>query len=157
MNLQNRFESGLATLCAIPCALMVVLTFIDVVGRYVLSAPLRGSLELIEFCMALVIFTALPLVTRSGGHVTVGIFEGRGSPLARRLLSLVCDGLGALALGIMCWRLWVHADAARETGARTMVLGLPEAYLGYSMALLAGLSGLILVAALFTPPKGSPA
>ena len=50
----------LGGLSALPVALIMVLTFADVLGRYVFSSPLRGSVELIEYAMALVIFTALP-------------------------------------------------------------------------------------------------
>lgn len=74
----------LGWLSALPVALIVVLTFADVLGRYVFSSPVRGSLEMIEFAMALVIFTALPLVTRQREHVTVSLIDGMFKSLSSK-------------------------------------------------------------------------
>ena len=106
----------LGGLSALPVALIVVLTFADVLGRYLFSSPLRGSVELIENAMALVIFTALPLVTRSRGHVSVSLIDGLVRGSAQRVKVVLCDALSALALGLMTWRLWVQGTEDLEAG-----------------------------------------
>jgi TRAP-type C4-dicarboxylate transport system permease small subunit len=136
---------------------MVALTFADVFARYLFAAPVRGSLEVIEFCMALVIFTALPLVTRHEGHVMVGLFASVGSPRLQRLRRAACDGLSLLALGVLAWRLWVYAGGSAESGTRTMVLRLPEAPLVHAMALLCVASGLAVAASLARQWRGEAA
>jgi TRAP-type transport system small permease protein len=121
-------ETALGMLCALPLALVLVVTFVDVFARYLFSSPIRGSVEIIEFAMALVVFGALPLVTRSRGHVTVSLLDGVvGSAAARRAKQLLCDGLSVLALGVLAWRLWVHAGGQLAQGSRSIVLGLPHA------------------------------
>lgn len=47
----------------------MVLTFLDVSGRKLLSHSITGSLELTELLMVVVIFGALPLVSERGEHV----------------------------------------------------------------------------------------
>ena len=63
----------LDTLCSLLSALalfaIMVLTFFDVSGRKLLSHSIPGSLELTELLMVVVIFGALPLVSRRGEHV----------------------------------------------------------------------------------------
>jgi TRAP-type C4-dicarboxylate transport system, small permease component len=148
-------EPALRLLCAVPCAAMVALTFVDVFARYVFAAPLRGSLELVEFCMALIIFAALPLVTRHGGHVTVVLFATAGSAALRRLRWVLCDAMSLLALVLVSWRLWVHAADSAQSGTRTMVLGLPEAPLVHAMAALGAISAMAVLASLIGHLRGS--
>lgn len=154
MQTRDRFDTVLGVLCAIPGALMVGLTFVDVFARYLFAAPVRGSLEIIEFCMALVIFTALPLVTRHDEHVRVGLLEDLGSPRLRQVRRLVCDFLGAAVLSVVGWRLWVYADGSLASGTRTMVLHLPEAPLAYAMAVLSGVSAFVLLAKMAAVVRG---
>ena len=141
----DRIDTVLGLLCAVPCLAMVVLTFADVFARYLFAAPVRGSLEVIEFCMALTIFTALPLVTRHEGHVTVGLFAG-GPGTLQRCRRIFCDVLSLLALAILAWRLWSYAAESGAGGTRTMVLRLPEAPLVQAMSLLCVASALAVCA-----------
>lgn len=145
----DRIDTVLGILCAVPCLVMVVLTFADVFARYLFSAPVRGSLEVIEFCMALTIFTALPLVTRHKGHVTVGLFAD-GPATLQRWRHMFCDTLSLVALAILTWRLWSYAADSAATGNRTMVLRLPEAALVQAMSLLCAASAIAVGAHLVT-------
>jgi TRAP-type C4-dicarboxylate transport system permease small subunit len=137
-------DRALGLLCAVPVALIVALTFADVFARYLFAAPIRGSIEIIEFAMALLIFTALPLVTRHRGHVTVSLIDGVVRGTVRRLKAGLCDAVSTLALALMAWRLWVQAGGDLDAGNRTMMLGLPHAPLVYAMATLAALSALLM-------------
>lgn len=142
-------ERALAWLSALPVALIVILTFADVLGRYLLSSPVRGSMEIIEFAMALVVFTALPLVTLQRGHVSVSLidnlFQGKGKHLKRML----CDTVSALALGLLTWRLLLQSMDDMHTGAATVVLGLPNGALSFTLTFFAGLSTVVVLMHIF--------
>ncbi len=133
-------ERVLNIACALPLALIVVLTFADVFARYVFSSPIRGSVEIIQFAMALVIFTALPLVTRRRGHVTVSLVDGLLMGRAGRVKRLLCDVLSVFALAVLTWRLWLQAGSDVQASTRTIVLGWPQAPLTYAMTFCALLS-----------------
>ena len=75
--------AGLEWAGAAALAFLVVLTVVDVVGRYALSAPAPGATELTEFGVAALVFAALPAVTWRGGHVAVDLLD-RFVPPARR-------------------------------------------------------------------------
>lgn len=135
-----RFDRILGLISAIPVAVIVTLTFIDVFARYMFAAPVRGSVEIIEYAMALVIFTALPLVTRHRQHVSVGLFAGQRQSGARRLRLTLCDVLSSIALAVLTWRLGVQAMDDWVNGTASVVLGLPQAPLTFALTLLAGTS-----------------
>ena len=145
---------GLAS--AVPLALIVVLTFADVFARYLFARPIRGSVEIIQYAMALVIFTALPLVTRHRGHVTVSLIDrlvsGRGAWVKQAL----CDALSLVALALITWRLWAQAASDTASGTRTVVLGLPQAPLAYALCLFAGITTLVMARMLWRTLRGQP-
>lgn len=137
----------LGWLSALPVALIVILTFADVLGRYVFSSPVRGSLEMIEFAMALVIFTALPLITRQRGHVTVSLIDGMfKSSACKKLKNVVCDAISALALGLLTWRLYLQGLDDLQSGSATIVLSLPHAPLSFVLTFFAGLTTCLVLA-----------
>src|SRR5699024_10106075 len=72
---------------AIVLFLLMVLTCVDVVGRYFFSQPLIGATELTEISLSLVIFTAIPVITWRGGHIVVDLIDGIAPPLILRLLA----------------------------------------------------------------------
>ena len=132
---------------ALPVALIVVLTFADVFARYVFSSPVRGSMEMIEFAMALVIFTALPLVTRQREHVTVSLIDGMFKSLRSKKIKMVlCDVVSALALGLLTWRLYLQGLDDLQSGSATIVLNLPHAPLSFVLTFFAGLTTCLVIA-----------
>ena len=54
---------------------LMVITLLDVVGRYFLNAPLAGAFELTRLAMGLLVFSALPLVTARERHIVVSLFD----------------------------------------------------------------------------------
>jgi len=128
---------------ALPLALIVVLTFFDVFARYLFSHPIPGASEIIQFAMALAIFTALPLVTHAGGHITVDIFTYALSNRTKAFLQLPCELFSGLALAVIAWRLWVQAGEYAESHTATIVLQLDMAPLAYAMAVFAAFSVVI--------------
>ena len=64
-------------LSAVLLFLMMALTFVDVLGRYLFNAPIYGSAEMIQFLLALTIFSALGIVNADDSHIVVEVFEER--------------------------------------------------------------------------------
>jgi TRAP-type C4-dicarboxylate transport system permease small subunit len=140
----RRLDLVLSGLAAAPLLVILGLTFADVFARYAFASPITGSVEIIEFAMAFLIFAALPLVTRSRSHVSVSLMDGVFTGWMGRARLVFCDGVSAGVLGFLTWRLWVQAsdDWASETA--TVVLGWLYAPLYAVMAVLAGLTCLIM-------------
>ncbi len=54
---------------------MMLLTFVDVVARYVFNRPLRGAFEVTELMLLVLIFAGLPLVSYADEHVTMDFID----------------------------------------------------------------------------------
>jgi TRAP-type C4-dicarboxylate transport system permease small subunit len=136
---------------------MVALTAVDVIGRFLFASPVPGSFELMEFALAIVVFSAMPLVTWDRGHITVTLFDGLFRGAMRRLQHIFALAMSALAMGIIFWRMWDQGDRLDVTGAITGYLEWPIAPLAYFMAVLGGLSTAILLVLLWFAITGRPA
>ena len=125
---------------------MMALTFVDVFARYLFAAPIPGAFEIIQFMMALVIFCALPVVTRKETHITVGLFEafmvGRIG-WVRRLGVLTFSALVVLLLAYQMWR---QGDQLREGQHITGFLEVPIAPIAYTMSVLSWITLVVLAA-----------
>ena len=129
----HRFDVLLGWMRAAPLALILLLTFADVLMRYLFAMPVRGSSEMIQFAMALTIFAALPVVTRQREHIVVGIISDLVRGRVRMVKLLFCDGLSLLALGLMTWRLGIQAFEYIDSKSATIVLRLEMAPLAFVM------------------------
>jgi len=144
----------LGLMSAIPLSLIVVLTFVDVFARYLISAPIRGSVEIIQYAMALTIFAALPLVTRDREHVTVSLIDGLLRPRALAMKRWLCDLVSFAALLTITWRLWIYAGESIEGERSTIVLSLPEGPLVYAMSVFAVITAGVVLVHLIEGVKG---
>lgn len=142
----NRLNRLLEVVSALPLLVIVLITFFDVFARYLFSAPIKGSVEMIEFSMALVVFGALPLVTRRRLHVSVSLVDGFFTGVGRQIKIFVCDLISAAALAILTWRLYAVTLDELDYGSETLVLMMPFWPLYSAMTLLAGIATLIVLA-----------
>lgn len=141
----NRLNRLLEVVSALPLLVIVLITFFDVFARYLFSAPIKGSVEMIEFSMALVVFGALPLVTRKRLHVSVSLVDGFFTGVGRQIKIFVCDLISAAALAILTWRLYAVTLDELDYGSETLVLMMPFWPLYSAMTLLAGIATLIVL------------
>jgi TRAP-type C4-dicarboxylate transport system permease small subunit len=127
---------------AISLFAMMALTFVSVVARYFLNRPIPGDAELQGFLLGLVVFAAIPLVTRAQRHIAVRSFAalltGRAL-LAQRIFVLAATALG---LGFMGYFVLLQAISLAEDASSTDYLGIPEAPFVYAFAGLMGLAAL---------------
>lgn len=138
---------GLGVFVALVAFAMMVVTCVDVVGRYVFTAPLPGAVEINELLLGLMVFGALPLVTAGREHVSIGLldglFRGRADRVRQALLNLVSGAV----IGITAYRLWLKADELAANGDTTLYLRIPAAPFGYFMSIAAGITTVILLIA----------
>ncbi len=89
--------------------LLVLAVNTDVVARGVFSAPFRGTVEVVQFSMVLIVFLQLPDVvrvdrlTRSDGFLAV---LGDRRPRLGRWLARIVDGVSAVMMGLIAIAMW---------------------------------------------------
>jgi TRAP-type C4-dicarboxylate transport system permease small subunit len=105
----------------------------------------HGGFEMTEMLLAGLIFSALPLVTLRGEHVTVDLLEPITPDFLFRLQHVFACLVGCVATGYLAGRLWARAVAMDLAGETTAQLKLKLAYLTYAMAILMALTALALL------------
>ena len=134
------------TVASVAIFALMVLTFCDVVLRSAFNAPIEAATELTRITMAIVVFSALPIVSARDEHITVDLAD----PIFRRFrLERLRDGLVALACGIMLiWPALRASDlAARDKsyGDVTEYLSLPTYVFEYFIAIMSLVTAVVLI------------
>jgi len=83
--------------------LAVSLYAFEVVARYLFDAPTTWSGETVQYALAVLIFGALPDVTRRAGHVAIDIVPEALPVRARASLGQINNIVAMLATGIAAW------------------------------------------------------
>lgn len=136
---------------------MMGLTTVDVGARYLFAAPLPGGFEIMQFMMALLIFSALPLVTWNDGHIVVSIFEGWFRGRIRYVHRTFVLMVSAGAVGLISWRMWRQGDVLAEGQQITGFLEWPIAPLAYVMSGLGAVTLVILLIMIWQHLRGGTA
>jgi TRAP-type transport system small permease protein len=122
---------------------IMALTFVDVLGRKLVSNSVPGSLEVTELLMVVVIFGALPLVSRRGEHVEFDSLDPYLPMWLRRVQSVLMHLLCAAVLLGLGWLMWRTGGQFAETGETTAQLKISKAPFIYGMGVLCALTGLV--------------
>jgi TRAP-type C4-dicarboxylate transport system permease small subunit len=120
---------------------MMVLTVVDVVGRYVLNRPVRGAFEVTELMLVVLIFAGLPLVSHADEHAVMDFIDRLLGPAGRRALARVVQGICAALMFLLAWLVWLKANRIWAYRDATDVLRIPYGPFVYFMALMIGLAG----------------
>lgn len=122
---------------------MMALTVLDVLGRYLLNAPVAGAGELTEVLLCGTIFLGLCAVALRDEHVTVDLITDLLPDWVQPWRRVACGVFGSVILGLVTWRLAVYAGQIGSYGGQTSTLKLPIAPLGYFCALCTGVGAVL--------------
>ena len=132
---------------------MMLLTFCDVVARYLLNRPIRGAFEVTELALLVLIFAGLPLVSHGDEHVTMDFIDRLLGERGRDLWIRAMHAIIAAVMFFIAWQTWIKAGKIAGYGDTTDVLRLPVAPFVYFMTLMVALTGIVhLARAVFPPP-----
>ena len=124
---------------------MMVMTFFDVVLRSTINTPIEAATELTRLLMAIVVFSALPVISGRGGHITVDVLDWAFSRAAARWRDVVINLLSGAMLWWPAERVTVLAERARSYGDVTEYLGIPQFYIAWFIAVLTFATAVVLV------------
>lgn len=139
-------ERALSGLAGLVLLAMMLLTAVDVAGRYLFDAPVRGGYEITTILLAVLIFLALPLVCGRDEHIVVDVLDHAIPEPARLWQTRLVGLLSALVLIALAWQLYDRGLTLWRDGGMTNTLRLPLAPVAFLMAAMAGLSALVVAA-----------
>ncbi len=152
---ERRFDAALGLAASVILFSMMIVTFVDVVGRYGFNRPLRGAFEGTELMLLVLIFAGLPLVSHADEHVTMDFIDHMVGPAARKVIAALAQLVCAATLIGLSWLIWVKAGKIAAYGDTTDVLKILLAPFVYFMAAMIALSGLIHAWRILRPGKAS--
>jgi TRAP-type C4-dicarboxylate transport system permease small subunit len=100
---------GFGVVASIATFVMMVLVVANVGGRYLLNAPLTGTLEFTESLLVLIIFLSLALTQYDGGHIRVTLATRRLPKPWARALTVICMLCGAAFFAWCAYAAWKFA------------------------------------------------
>lgn len=115
---------------------LMVMTCVDVAGRYFFSHPLKGGTELTEIGVAVVVFAAIPVVTWRGGQIVVDLIDTWLSQRWLRWLNTLAIILIALSFYYVGGRIFELAERSLRRGIVTDFLSIPTGYVIYYIAVM---------------------
>lgn len=134
-----------AVLGAALFALMALLTFADVIGRYLFSRTLPGGYDLGQQLQAIVIFWGMALATYGRTHIGVDMLWEQLRPAAQQRMDRVSDIVCALAFAALfiCTALQVpkmirSSEIIPDLGVPVWIFSV-VALLGIALAVLGAL------------------
>lgn len=124
---------------------LMLITTVDVIGRYFFNLPLHGSTELTEFFLGLMIFSVLPIVCKDNEHISVDLFEEKFSVRFKQYREVVVQLLIFIALLFKGWGIYHYGLRMSEDEITSEILHLPLGYYYYLLVALNVLSLLIVL------------
>jgi TRAP-type C4-dicarboxylate transport system permease small subunit len=137
-------ERALGWITGLTLFVMMWLTFVDVTGRDLFGAPVPGGFEITQLLMAVLVFTALPIVTGRETHVSISLVEQVLKGTAKKIQCVVVSLIGAVGVGYMGLMLWKEGERLAVYGDYTAYLHMVLWPFAYLMAVFSCLSSVIL-------------
>jgi len=147
-------ESGLysisrvaAVIAAIVLALMMLVTVVDVVGRYFFNSPLKGTWEMVGLLLICAGTWGLGYCQMQRGHISISIILQRFSRRSQAAIRGFTYLIGLAAFSLICWRVFLMAKRYLfiVKGNVSDTLGIPYVPFMIMLSIGAGLMALILI------------
>lgn len=132
-------------LAAVALFFLMVMTFCDVILRSMFNSPIEAATELTRICMAVIVFSALPVISARGDHIVVDLLDSLFRGWVARVRSGVIDIVSGALLIWPARQVFILADRARDYGDLTEYLAIPQFYIGYFIAIAVSATVIVLI------------
>lgn len=132
--LTGRLSLWLVRAGAVVLAVMMTMTFLDVVGRYVFNSPIVGTVDMTELYMGLIVYLGIGYTTHRRAHISVDLLTGRLGPRTRLWFDLLAQIISGVLVTLICWQLWSIAGDTLDNNDSTRVWELRIYPVVYAMA-----------------------
>lgn len=133
---------------------MMLLTTVDVAGRYFFSKPIPGAIEMSEFMLAIFGILGMAYTHQSGANVKVTMLTSALPPRLARLTEIITILLSFQIIAMLVWYGMVSGIEEVQAGTTTDTLGIPLYPLYFLLSVGAGLLCLELLVNLIESARG---
>lgn len=110
---------------AVALMILMMITVLDVVLRYLFNHPIRYSYDTVESMLLVFAINAMPAAFFTRRHVVIDLIDNAVGPQIAALLIRVADALAVLCLMLLMWAMITPAEQAYQYGDVKMELRLP--------------------------------
>lgn len=121
----GRVTLWLARIASFVLALLAVMTFCDVIGRYFFNSPFTFTVEVTELAMGLIVYLGVGLTTHEGGHISVDVVTLRMSERVRASFAVLTNAVALAFLCFLVWQVWLRAEQIYGSGDITPIWHVP--------------------------------
>ena len=129
----DKFSGILKIIGAVAITAMMLLTVVDVIGRF-FKYPIFGSVELVGFLATVIVAAALPYTYKVEGHVGVEILVRLLSKKTQLIIDLFTRTISLVLFCLVTWQMFLYAKDIHDTGEVSMNLEFPIYYIIYLLA-----------------------
>ena len=129
----DKFSGILKIIGAVAITCMMLLTVVDVIGRF-FKYPIFGSVELVGFLATVIVAAALPYTYKVEGHVGVEIRVRLLSKKTQLIIDIFTRTLSFVLFCLVTWQMFLYAKDIHDTGEVSMNLEFPIYYIIYLLA-----------------------
>ena len=148
---ERRADAVLGIAASILLSCLMLVTFVNVVARYLFNRPIRGAFEVTELLLLVLIFAGLPLVSHADEHVTMDFIDRMLPAPAVPVLVRAVHAVVAAVFFFLAWQVIIKAGRISGYGDTTDVLRIAVGPFVYFMAAMIFLSGLVHLFKVFVP------
>ncbi|MCP4009411.1 MAG: TRAP transporter small permease [Proteobacteria bacterium] len=125
--------------------LLMVVTCVDVFGRYVFSLPLSGSIELTEMALGILVFSVFPVNAWRNEHIVVDILDRYTPPVVHLVRTVALNVVAAIALYFVGKRILTLGNRSLSYGEESEYLAIPLGWTINFIGLMCWLSAIALL------------
>ena len=126
----------LLSCCIISLTVLVLITVVDVFGRYLLGIPLPGTSEITEIILGILIYIGLPYISKKEEHISVSLLSNYLPNNVKILHKILINFIVTLLLLVIARQLYLHGIDLKSYQEVTTFLEIPKAPIAFAMALL---------------------
>ena len=146
----NTSNKLLLSCCIISLTALVLITVVDVFGRYLLGIPLPGTSEITEIILGILIYIGLPYISKKEEHISVSLLSNYLPNNVKILHKILINFIVTLLLLVIARQLYLHGIDLKSYQEVTTFLEIPKAPIAFAMALLTVLASFNTIMNMFT-------
>jgi TRAP-type C4-dicarboxylate transport system permease small subunit len=123
---KRSFSTYLSYIGNAAIAFMMLLTTVDVLGRYFFNSPVLGAYEITEYLMLIMVFSFLAFAQSNKAHINVDIVYNRLPARLQRVFERFNHIVCLLMMILVTWKSAQRILELKRTGEASLLLKIPD-------------------------------
>ncbi|HHW37717.1 MAG TPA: TRAP transporter small permease [Bacillales bacterium] len=118
-------SKGLQTVAQIILLIMMLIITFDVLGRWLFHHPIKGTVDITEIALSMVVFFSIGYAHLKKVHITIDFVVDKFSNKVQLVFDSVINVVIATVMGVVTWSLWQNAQRLMNSNTVSSDLNIP--------------------------------